>query len=64
MLVVVAGENWFFTNLCTRLVLPTPCAPRTTIFASRDWVIVSVGLDALGMWGSWSFVVCRGLDVG
>ena len=39
VLVVLAGENWFFTNRWTRDVLPTPWEPRTTIFASRDCAI-------------------------
>lgn len=30
----------FLTYLCTSEVLPTPCDPRTTIFASRLLLIV------------------------
>jgi len=39
--VVLAGVNWFLIYLSNRLVLPTPCAPRTTILASRDCAISS-----------------------
>ena len=44
VLVVLAGENAFFTYRWTREVLPTPWEPRTTIFASRDCAIVKVWL--------------------
>jgi hypothetical protein len=40
VLVVLAGENAFFTKRWTSEVLPTPWEPRTTIFASRDCAIV------------------------
>jgi hypothetical protein len=38
--VVVGGVKAFFTYLCTRLVLPTPWLPSTTIFASKLFVMV------------------------
>jgi hypothetical protein len=53
VLVVLAGVNWFLIYRYKRLVFPTPCAPNTTILASKDCAMFNRRYDyPKKEWGS------------